>query len=243
MKFQQIRNWILLIAWLCLAMPPLAVTVQQTNTPAATTAAAANATVVDIKGKVQVQISGQAASTPARGQVLPAETVVITDDGRILLKLEDGSEILVNKHTRLVLKQPAASAWQRLQLLLGHIKAQIQKRIGGSPPFQIGTPSAVISVRGTRFTVEVDKHNSTKVVVEEGEVQLESTSGVGKPVIIKAGQKSRVKEDSAPEPPQEAPEAGRQSGNNGNGRDNSPSGLGSHGNGSPGASHGGGRRP
>ncbi|HEY6967978.1 MAG TPA: FecR family protein [Candidatus Angelobacter sp.] len=242
MKLQHIRNKLVMFAVLFGSMTFPAALLQQSPTTSAT-APIANATVADIKGKPQVQLPGQAPAVPVRGQVLPAETVITTEGGRILLRLEDGSQILVNEHTRLTLKQPATGNWQRLQLFLGRIKAEIQKRLGGSPPFQIGTPSAVISVRGTRFYVDVNRHNETQVSVEEGEVELANAQGIGKPVIIKAGHKSRVKEDSAPDPPQEAP--GMRSGNPDNkGHDNEPPGLGSHGNPNPpGVSRGGGRRP
>jgi hypothetical protein len=242
MTFLQTRKSALFHTWLFLALIPLAMGWQQNKTQVSS-APIAGAMVADLKGKVQVQLPGQAPSTPGRGQILPAETTITTEKGRILLRLEDGSQILVNEHTRLLLKQPSPNSWQRLQLLLGRIKAEIQKHMGGSPPFQIGTPSAVISVRGTRFNVEVDKHSTTKVSVEEGEVQLESAKSMGKPVVIKAGHKSQVKEGSAPELPKEAPEVERRSTNNGNGRDNSLPGFGPHGNGNPPGPRGGGRRP
>lgn len=237
MKLQELRNSVMLFTWLYLGVVPLFTPFQQ-NKAQVPSAPIAGATVADLKGKVRVQLPGRTPSIPTRGQVLPAETMITTEGGTILLRLEDDSQILVNEHTRLLLKQPSPSSWQRLQMFLGRIKAEIQKRIGGSPPFQMGTPSAVISVRGTRFNVEVDKHRVTRVSVEEGEVQLDSAKGIGKPVIIKAGHKSRVTEDSAPEVPQEAREITHQSGNSGNnGHDNSPSGLGSHG------ARGGGKRP
>ncbi len=241
MKTQTICNLAVFFAWLLLAAAPLSIGGQ--NKTQASAVPVAGATVADIKGKVQVQLPGHAPAAPSRGQVLPAETMVSTEGGRILLRLEDGSQILVNEHTRVVLKQPSSNSWQRLQLLLGRIKAEIQKRIGGSPPFQIGTPSAVISVRGTRFNVDVDKHKATKVSVEEGEVELASAKGIGNPVLIKAGHKSRVREDSAPETPQEAPEIQRQSGNGNSDRGNAANGAGSHGLGNPSGSRGGGRRP
>jgi hypothetical protein len=207
----------------------------------------ANATVADFKGKVQLQLPGQALSAPTRGELLPPESVISTENGRILLRLEDGGEVLVFPHTRLVLKQPSTASWQRLQLLLGRIKAEVQKRIGGSPPFQIGTPSAVISVRGTRFYVEVDKQKVTEVDVEDGVVQLESAKGIGAPILIKAGFSGRVKnEDSAPDPPQPTEQLKNQSGtsdgrgNPGGGRDN---GLGANPPGNPPAARGGGRKP
>ncbi len=243
MKHKQIRMQVLLCAVLCLASVRVA-PVEQTASPASS-APIAGAMVADLKGKVQIELPGQGASAPSRGQVLPAETVISTQNGRVLLRLEDGSQILVHSNTRLVLKQPSPTNWQRLQLLLGKIKAEIQKRVGGAPPFQIGTPSAVVSVRGTRFYVEVDKHKVTRVIVEEGEVDVENVKGVGKPVRVKAGFSSRVGEDSPPEPPQEAPGLNRQSGNGvgngvGNGRDNMPPGADQRG--SAPASHGG-KRP
>ena len=102
-----------------------------------------------------------------------------TDDGRLLLKLSDGSDVLVRPHTKLLLKQPEASGWKYFQLLMGRVRTQIQKRMGGSPAFQIGTPSAVISVRGTKFDVEVDRRGFTEVDVDEGVVELEAVTGRG----------------------------------------------------------------
>jgi ferric-dicitrate binding protein FerR (iron transport regulator) len=225
MKPQRIRSLSFLCAVLCIAAAPG--TTNEQEAAQASTAPIAGATVTDFKGNVQVELPGKAASNPTLGQVLPAETTITTGKGRILLQLEDGSQVLVHANTRLVLKQPSPSNWQRLQLLLGKIKAEIQKRTGGSPPFQIGTPSAVITVRGTRFYVEVDKHKSTRVKVEEGVVEVQNLKGTGKPVLIKAGFSTRVDEDSAPESPKESPGHERQQN-----RDN---GLGGMNHGSPGS--------
>jgi ferric-dicitrate binding protein FerR (iron transport regulator) len=240
MKLQESHKWVLLCGMLCVAM-----SAQVAAQKAASTAAIANATVVDFKGKVLIELPGQGPSVLSSGQVLPAETVVTTGNGRLLLKLEDGSQILVHPNTRLVLKQPSPASWWRMEVFLGKIKAEIQKRLGGSPPFQIGTPSAVISVRGTRFYVKVSKHRMTRVAVEEGEVWLENARGIGHPVLLKSGFSSDVTEDSAPGQPKATPGSQRQS--DGNGRDNGASGPGQHGN-SPGSnmppgSRGGGRRP
>jgi hypothetical protein len=140
-------------------------------------------------------------SLPTRGQVLPPETTVSTDDGRLLLKLGDGSDILVRPHTRLVLKQPETSGWKYFQMMIGRIRTSIQKRFGGAPAFQIGTPSAVISVRGTKFEVEVDRRGYTEVDVDEGVVELESLNGLGESVMITAGFSSRVGMETGPETP------------------------------------------
>jgi len=161
----------------------------------------AGATISDFKGKVSIQLPAQAFAAPVRGEVLPPDTTVNTDEGRLLLKLSDGSDVLVRPHTKLLLKQPEASGWKYFQLMLGRIRTQIQKRTGGSPAFQIGTPSAVISVRGTKFDVEVDRRGFTEVDVDEGVVELEAVTGRGTSVMITAGFSSRVGMETGPEVP------------------------------------------
>jgi uncharacterized membrane protein YgcG len=173
---------------------------QQTSASAAS-APYAGATISDFKGKVSIQLPAQAFAAPVRGEVLPPDTTVNTDEGRLLLKLSDGSDVLVRPHTKLLLKQPEASGWKYFQLMLGRIRTQIQKRTGGSPAFQIGTPSAVISVRGTKFDVEVDRRGFTEVDVDEGVVELEAVTGRGESVLITAGFSSRVGMETGPEVP------------------------------------------
>lgn len=228
MKIRQIRKQVFFSMMFFLGMVFAG---PQQNAPSPASAPYAGATVADFEKKVQLQLPGQGSSAPSRGQVLPPDSVINTGDGHILLHLEDGSEILVQPHTQVILKQPSPTNWQRLQLLLGQIKAEIQKRISGSPPFQIGTPSAVISVRGTRFYVEVDKHKATQVDVEEGEVQLENAKGIGAPVVIKAGSSSRVEENSAPEPTQPTSEMHGKSGRSGSQSNAGNSGTGGNGQG------------
>jgi len=169
--------------------------------PAAASAPYAGATISDFKGKVSIQLPAQAFAAPVRGEVLPPDTTVNTDEGRLLLKLSDGSDVLVRPHTKLLLKQPEASGWKYFQIMIGRVRTQIQKRMGGSPAFQIGTPSAVISVRGTKFDVEVDRRGFTEVDVDEGVVELEAVTGRGESVMITAGFSSRVGMETGPEVP------------------------------------------
>lgn len=175
--------------------------VAQEKSPTAVNAPYAGATVSDFKGKVSVQLPAQAFSAPVRGEVLPPESTVNTDEGRLLLKLADGSDVLVRPHTKLVLKEPETNGWKYLQMTVGRIRTSIQKRMGGKPGFQIGTPSAVISVRGTRFDVEVDRRGFTEVDVDEGVVEMESQNGLGESVLITAGFSSRVGMETGPETP------------------------------------------
>jgi len=152
-------------------------------------------------GRVQLQLPGASLSAPTRGESLPAGTEVDTHEGLIVLVLEDESEVLLRPQTRVVLNQPGAGNWNYLQLLLGHIRASVRKRTGGAPPFQLGRPSAVIAVRGTRFDVEVNRHNVTEVDVFSGLVEVGSVAIPGQSVLVEPGFSTRVGPGGAPEPP------------------------------------------
>src|SRR5262249_52450161 len=96
--------------------------VAQQTPPATVNAPYAGATISDFKGKVSIQLPAQVFSMPVRGEVLPPDTTVSTDDGRLLLKLSDGSDILVRPHTKLVLKEPEANGWKYFQMLIGRVR-------------------------------------------------------------------------------------------------------------------------
>lgn len=91
--------------------------------------------------------------------------------GSALLNLQEGSQALVKSHSRVVLKSLDTGIGSYLKLLLGKLIAKVQKRIGEAPLFRMGTPSAVITVRGTHFEVEITKKKRAYVQVFEGVVE------------------------------------------------------------------------
>jgi len=162
----------------------------------------AGAVISEWKGDVHVQLPGTNMSRPMRGQVLVAGTVLETGDGRLVLILRiDESEILVQPHTRLVVREPAPGNWNAVEILLGRVRAYIRKRTGGAPPFQMGTPSAVIAVRGTRFDVEVNGHGVSEVDVFDGLVEVASSTIPGSAVLVSPGFSTRVGMGTPPETP------------------------------------------
>ena len=174
----------------------------QVPSPGPSPAPFAGAIVSEWKGEVRVQLPGTNMSRPTRGQVLPADTVLDTGEGRLVLVLRtDESEIIVQPHTRLVVKEPAPGNWDALEILLGRVHAYIRKRTGGAPPFQMGTPSAVIAVRGTRFDVEVNGRGVSEVDVFDGLVEVASSTIPGSSVLVSPGFSTRVGIGTAPEPP------------------------------------------
>ncbi len=192
--------------YFCLLLLSFAVGVakgqEQQPGAAPSTAAIAGATIAEWKGNVHLSLPGKPAAYPLRGEQLPAGTILDTGSGRLLLRLNDGSEVLVRPHTRLQLQQPSLTDPSYLQLLLGRIRALVNKRTGGTIPFELGTPSAVIAVRGTQFDVETNRRNVTEVDVIDGLVEVSGRNPGTGSVLLEPGFSTRVALDSGPEQPE-----------------------------------------
>lgn len=170
----------------------------------------AGATISDWKGKIHLNLPGQPQSSPVIGETLPPGTVLETGGGKLLLQLTDGSQVLIRAHTRLTVQQPSPTDPGYFQLLLGRIRAMITKHTGGAPPFELGTPSAVIAVRGTQFEVEVNRQQETEVDVSQGVVEVTGRY-THTSVLVHAGSSTRVGMDSGPEDPRATGEMHSQS--------------------------------
>jgi hypothetical protein len=200
MKYTAARStyFCLLFFWVAAGMA--SAQEQPGSTPA--TAAIAGATIAEWKGNIRLSLPGQLPSNPLRGEQLPPGTILDTGSGRLLLRLSDGSQVIVRAHTRLLVQQPSLTDPSYFQLLLGRIRALINKRTGGAVPFELGTPSAVIAVRGTQFDVEVNPRNVTEVDVVDGLVEVYGRNATAGSVLLEPGFSTRVGMDSGPEQPQ-----------------------------------------
>ena len=201
MKYIGVRSTYFCLIFFCISAGMSAAQEQQTS-PAPTTAAIAGATIAEWKGDIRLSLPGQLPSNPLRGEQLPPGTILDTGSGRLLLRLSDGSEVIVRAHTRLQVQQPSLADPSYFQLLLGRIRALINKRTGGAVPFELGTPSAVIAVRGTQFDVEVNPRNVTEVDVVDGLVEVYGRNANGGSVLLEPGFSTRVGMDSGPEQPE-----------------------------------------
>ena len=162
------------------------------------------AKIVALKGEVSVQLPQAAAADVAqKGQMLVSETVIGTVKGSAVLELADGSQVEVKPNSRVVLKDPAQGKGFWLEQFLGKVLVKIKKRMEGAPSFRMGTPTAVITVRGTEFLVEVTKKGATLVTVYQGIVAVSGIGPDARPVIIGPGFRTDVEPNRAPEIPRE----------------------------------------
>ena len=167
-----------------------------------------SATITEIKGEVILHGPQGEVLSAQRGQVLAADSTIETQKGNLLLELQDGSQVLVKPNSRVVLRDPNQGKGFYFELLIGKVVNKIQKRLGNTPSFRMGTPTAVVTVRGTRFEVEVTKRPRTYVVVYEGLVEVGGFVEGIPPVLVRPGFMTNIDRNREPTHPREIGELG-----------------------------------
>ncbi len=153
----------------------------------------AAAKVIEINGQVSVLKDSQPWALNL-GDIIQVKEVVITGaDGFAKFEVSDGSTFEVYPNSNLTFRSNPGNWRDLLDLWVGRIKVHIQ-RLGGQPnPNVIHTPSAVISVRGTIFDVEVDNDDeNTVITVEEGSVEVRHATRGGSAHIVNEGDSMTV---------------------------------------------------
>ncbi len=112
------------------------------------------AVAVSVVGTVEVD--NGAASLPLQrfDEVPEGSTVVTHADGRLTLRLADGTELRLGPSTRLSLgkletRSPPANRTSRVKLITGRIWAGVMGLFGSEARFEVETDNAVAGVRGT----------------------------------------------------------------------------------------------
>ncbi len=160
---------------------------------------AGQARVLSITGSLSVQRLG----SPARSLAVNA-TVVIGDElvtgaqSEAVIQQYDGSTVHIYPDSRVVLSQPSGGITDFLHLFFGSIKVHIEK-LGGRPnPHSMTTPTAVIAVRGTTFSVFVDDTDATLVAVDEGLVAVANRNNASNELLLRPGQRTWVRGSQPP---------------------------------------------
>jgi hypothetical protein len=136
-------------------------------------------------------LSNTAVSVPLTpGYILnPGDRVDTRGGGRVVIDLSDGSLVVVQPESIIVLKdyRQAESLRELFEIVLGMVRVKINHFAGRPNPYRMNTPTASIAVRGTEFSIEVDASGDTKVVVYEGSVEVTSLSDPDRKTLIEAG--------------------------------------------------------
>lgn len=160
------------------------------------------ATLTGLSGEVQLRQGAGGWQAARANTVLPPDTWLRTRAGSTAtLLLQDGTRVLVLPDSELRLMPldqaelerwlktqpqptPAANTPVRIELLQGRLENAVQPQPGGNR-FEVYTPSAVTTVRGTEFRVFADAQSSRTEVVHgavgfhnaRGQVELGMATG------------------------------------------------------------------
>lgn len=126
------------------------------------------AEVLEAQGDVSVIRNEQVWALFAGDHVAVGEMIVTGDDGFAQLAVKDGAAFVVYPDSKVVFRKNPSNIRDLVDVFLGRVRIFIEK-LGGEPnPHRVFTPTAVISVRGTIFDVEVNEYETTVVSVSEG---------------------------------------------------------------------------
>jgi hypothetical protein len=134
-------------------------------------------------------------------QVEQGEEVVTGPDSQASLVTSDGARVRVFPNSRLLVSQPSSVGRRLLHLFLGAVKVEIEKRSGRPNPHSMTTPTAIIAVRGTVFSVFVGGDESTRVAVDEGSVSVANVNEPSRTVTVGRGRQTLVERGRRPASP------------------------------------------
>ncbi len=163
----------------------------QTPPPVAEPEGAAK--LVSFTGQVSVLRSNYSWALNVGSFVKRQEVIVTGPDGWGVFQVSDGSTFEVFPNGQYVFRANQGDWRDLLEVWLGKVRVQIE-HFGGLPNNnKVRTPTAVISVRGTIFTVQVDDQgDTTKVLDEEGVVTVVHALRPGPERVLNPGESITV---------------------------------------------------
>ncbi len=155
----------------------------------------AAAKVVQRDGAVSI-VKGSTLWAIDTGDTIQVRQIVVTGpDGYAKFEVSDGSTFEVFPNSRVTFRNNPGNFRDLVDVWIGRIRVHIQK-LGGQPnPNRVQTPTAIISVRGTTFDVNVtDDDETTNVAVFEGQVAVAHRlmPREGEPKLVNAGEEITV---------------------------------------------------
>lgn len=155
------------------------------------------AKLVSFTGQISVLRGDNYAWALNVGDIVQPQQVIVTGpDGYGMFQVADGSKFEVFPKARVVFRANRGDWKELLEVWLGKVRVQIE-HLGGLPNNnQVRTPTAVISVRGTIFDVDVEDEDATTLVIdEEGSVTVQHLLKPGVAKVLNPGEYIRVYRD------------------------------------------------
>ncbi|MBS1856353.1 MAG: FecR domain-containing protein [Acidobacteria bacterium] len=115
-----------------------------------------------------------------------------------VIQTSDGSTIRIFPDSRVIFHERSTGIQRLLHLVLGSIKVHIEKLSGRPNPQTLTTPTAIIAVRGTTFSVFVDETDATLVAVDEGIVAVANIRIPSQEILLRRRQRTWVRAGQPP---------------------------------------------
>jgi hypothetical protein len=133
-----------------------------------------------IEGQVELERKGkkQELSVLTESELYGGELIDTKEDSIAVVKYDGEIVVRLAENTRVTL-QAGSDGVGSLVEEVGSIYVRFKKVLGVGEEFRVDTPTAVATVRGTAFLVEVGPAGSTEVVVVENQVLVAQRDHVG----------------------------------------------------------------
>jgi len=165
-----------------------------------------------ISGEVLMRSTGADFAAASDGSVLYVGSTVRTSaDARAIITLFEGSTVELEPASDITIEEATTrggSTIVELAQSLGRSWHVVTHLTTADSRYEVKTPAATASVRGTAFEVAVDDASTTTVTTTEGRVATADAAATTE-VLVTPDQTTTVHANSAPEPPRSAPGAQR----------------------------------
>lgn len=157
-------------------------------------------------GTVEVKRAGSATWTQGRPKTAVNNgDIVRTGVGsETELRMTEGHKMTLKEKTSLKVDSSQAPE-TKLDLLAGRVRTFVSK-LKRQNKFEIKTPVAVASIRGTVFDMEVTETGASRLSVLEGVVSYRDLAGLGQEVSVLKGQSVLIEPGAAPRPAEPLPQ-------------------------------------
>ena len=180
--------------------------------------------VTSLTGDVHVERAGTTVPATPGMALNVGDRIVTAGNSRVMMTLTDNSKLELDESTSLVIDKQLVTANSRntkLSLFSGLVRSFVSYTSSPTPNFEVHTPNAVASARGTQYDTGTgtqlpstaseedrkkykDCRRFTQVWVYEGTVEVTNPTNPGAgSVQVPAGHKTRVACAFVPEPPSE----------------------------------------
>ncbi|MGO4347403.1 FecR domain-containing protein [Paenibacillus sp. MCAF9] len=159
--------------------------------------------ITAISGKAEVKKSGGSKKFNAfKGMAITkGDTILTGSDGKVTMDLDSDKEVTIGTDTTLVVSELVKSAKAlggktSLSLLKGKVLVTIKKKLDGDSRFEIETPTAIMGVMGTQFTVAYE-NNESYLGVFEGAVKTKHGPGLTEETTVNPNEQLPLNKDGA----------------------------------------------